>query len=131
MLTPGRLLTLDKDGFDALVRPGLVQEIGAESAQLLVQAGRAQWLDCRYDMEYEESRIPGAQLVPLDRLREAVATLDPAATYVVYCRSGRRSRAAAFLLRERNVQAVSLAGGIKAWPYEVDTQPLEVAAAES
>jgi CRP-like cAMP-binding protein len=125
MLTPGRLLTLDKEAFDALVRPDLVHEVAPDAAQALVQGGRAQWLDCRYDMEYGESRIPGAQLMPLDRLRDAVATLDPSAMYIVYCRSGRRSRAATFLLRERNLRALSLTGGIKAWPYEIDTRPLE------
>jgi len=129
MLTPGRLLTLNKEAFDALVRPGLVQEVAPESAQALAATGHARWLDCRYDMEYEEGRIPGAQLVPLDQLRETVAMLDPAAMYIVYCRSGRRSRAAAFLLRERNIHAVSLAGGVKAWPYEIDTRPLEHEAA--
>ena len=131
MLTPGRLLTLNKEAFDALVRPGLVQEVAPEAAQALAAAGRAQWLDCRYDMEYEEGRIPGARLVPLDHLRETVAMLDPAAMYIVYCRSGRRSRAAAFLLRERNIHALSLAGGIKAWPFEIDTRPLEHEAAVS
>jgi hypothetical protein len=28
------------------------------------------------------------------------------------------------LLRERNIDAVSLAGGIKNWPYEVDMEPI-------
>jgi rhodanese-related sulfurtransferase len=105
--------------------------LGAEAAQALVRDGHAQWLDCRYDMEYEEGRIPGAQLLPLDRLRDSVAMLDPSAMYIVYCRSGRRSRAATFLLRERNLRAVSLAGGIKSWPYEIDTRPLEPAAVAS
>jgi rhodanese-related sulfurtransferase len=81
-------------------------------------------IDCRYDMEFEESRIPGAAWLPLDRIRWDLHRLDPNASYVVYCRSGRRSKAAAFLLRERNIHAVSLAGGIKAWPYEVDLSPL-------
>ena len=75
-------------------------------------------------MEYEESRIPGAPLIPLDRLRWGVHQLDPEATYIVYCRSGRRSKAGAFLLRERNIKALSMIGGIRDWPYEVDASPV-------
>ena len=48
-----------------------------------------------------------------------VFELDPDATYIVYCDTGRRSRAATFLLHERGIQALSLAGGITHWPYEV------------
>jgi len=91
----------------------------------MVSSGKARWLDCRYDMEYEESRIPGALFAPLDKIRLNVQNLNPDETYVVYCHSGRRSKAAVFLLRERHINAVSLAGGIKGWPYEVDAAPLK------
>ena len=50
---------------------------------------------------------------------EGVFELDPDATYIVYCDTGRRSRAATFLLHERGIRALSLAGGITHWPYEV------------
>jgi rhodanese-related sulfurtransferase/CRP-like cAMP-binding protein len=120
MTTPGRLLVLDKADFDELLTPAMVETVDAPSAQALLRDG-GRLLDCRYEMEFEESRIPGAELVPLDRLRhDGVFRLDPQATYVVYCRSGRRSRAAAFLLRERGIRAFSLAGGIRDWPYAVD-----------
>lgn len=124
MTTPGKLLVLEKKDFDELIKPGMVDEIDAEAAQTRLQSGEAKLLDCRYDMEYNESRIPGATFVPLDTLRRGVHDTDPDASYVVYCRSGRRSKAAAFLLRERNIKAVSLKGGIKEWPYEVDTTPV-------
>ncbi len=130
MTTPGRLLALDKADFDKLLRPGMVEEVDPAAALELVQDGNALWLDCRYDMEYEESRIPGAPLVPLDRLRWDVHKLDPEATYVVYCRSGRRSKAAAFLLRERNIKAMSMRGGIKGWPFEVDSSEIDASPAD-
>jgi rhodanese-related sulfurtransferase len=120
MIAPGKLLVLDKSDFDELVRSTFVEEITAEPARELIDTGQARWIDCRYDMEYEESRIPGARLMPLDSIRSQVHTLEPDATYIVYCRSGRRSKAAAFLLRERNLKAMSLVGGITAWPYEVE-----------
>jgi len=125
MISPGRLLVLGKTDFDRLLKPGMVAEVDAAAARDWLERGAAKLLDCRYPMEYEEGRIPGARLVPLDRLRrEAIFSIDPEPHYVVYCRSGRRSRAAVFLLHERGVQAVSLAGGIKDWPYEVDSTPL-------
>lgn len=125
MISPGRLLVLNKTDFDELLKPRMVEVIGAEQANDMLQRGAAKLLDCRYDMEYEESRIPGAQLVPLDKLRsEGVFSIDPEPTYIVYCRSGRRSSAAAFLLRERGIRALSLTGGIKEWPYEVDSTAL-------
>ena len=121
MNSPGRLLVLSKPDFDELLKPRMVEVVGPEQAHDMLARGAAKLLDCRYEMEYEESRIPGAQLVPLDRLRrQGVFSIDPEPTYVVYCRSGRRSSAATFLLRERGIRALSLTGGIKAWPYEVD-----------
>lgn len=125
MKTPGRLLVLRKTDFDALLKPNMVEEVSAERANALLREGSVKLLDCRYDMEFEESRIPGAQLVPLNTLRQqGVFAIDPEPTYIVYCRSGRRSSAAAFLLRERGIRALSLAGGIKDWPYEVDNTAL-------
>lgn len=125
MNSPGRLLRLSKADFDELLKPRMVEAIAAQAARELLQQGAARLIDCRYEMEFEESRIPGARLVPLDTLRrEGVFSLDPEPTYIVYCRSGRRSNAAAFLLRERGIRAFSLTGGIKGWPYEVDNTEL-------
>ena len=125
MTTPGRLLVLTKADFDELLKPQMVDVIAADKAHEMLKQGDAKLIDCRYDMEFEESRIPGAQHIPLDRLRrEAVFWIDPDPTYIVYCRSGRRSSAAAFLLRERGIRAISLTGGIRDWPFEVDSSPL-------
>jgi len=125
MNTPGKLLSLSKDDFAELLQPVMVDEVDAPTAQERLATGAVRLLDCRYDMEFEESRIPGARLVPLDKIREGVYALDPDADYIVYCRSGRRSKAAAFLLNERGIKAASLAGGIKDWPYDVDTLPID------
>jgi rhodanese-related sulfurtransferase/AcrR family transcriptional regulator len=121
MTSPGLLLALSKADFDELVKPRMVDFVDPPDAREMLISGRATLLDCRYPMEYEESRIPGARLVPLQQLRrEGVFALDPALTYIVCCLSGRRSSAAAFLLRERGVRALSLAGGLRKWPFEID-----------
>jgi len=124
MTTPGSLLVLRKADFDVLLRPPMVKEVDAARARDMVADGRARLLDCRHPAEFGESRIPGARLAPLDRLRhEAVFDLEPDLPHVVYCRTGRRSRAAAFLLHERGIRALSLRGGIAEWPYELDNGP--------
>jgi len=124
MLTPGRFLVLRKEDFDDLVKPAVLTEVSAQEAHSLVQEGKVRFLDCRYDMEYEENRLPGAELIQLHKLRFETHRLDPDTRYIVYCRSGRRSKAAAFLLTERRFQARSLAGGIRDWPYEIDDEPI-------
>jgi rhodanese-related sulfurtransferase len=121
MTTPGRLLVLSKADFDALLRPPMVEEVDAAAARDMIACRVAKLLDCRHPVEYEASHIVGALLVPLGSLRhEGVFALDRETTYIAYCDTGRRSRAAAFLLNERGIKALSLVGGITRWPYEVE-----------
>lgn len=116
-IEPGRLWRLAKEDFDESLRAALVAEVSAENAARMIAEGRGRWLDCRTEDEFRESHIPGAQLLPLDRLRGDAEFLDAQQTYIVYCRTGLRSGCAAFLLRERGLNVVSLAGGLCAWPY--------------
>jgi len=124
MVTPGKLWSLHKKDFDELVEPNLVDEIDAKKARQALESKNIKLLDCRYDMEYEESRLFNSQHVALDRLRWDIHNLNPDDEHIVYCRSGRRSRAAVFLMQERNFKAVSLKGGIKEWPFEIDMEPM-------
>lgn len=115
-----RLLRLGRAGFDRHVRAGLLGEVDAEEAKRLLDAGAVGLVDCRYEIEHEASRIAGSELHPLDRIRETGRMLKAGRRYVVYCRSGRRSRAAAFLLRQMGIDAISLRGGISGWPFAVE-----------
>jgi len=125
MTAPGRLLVLEKKDFDELVKPTFMHTIAAKDAVALAKKKkRVEWIDCRYDLEYSESRLPGSRHIPLDQLREHVHDLDPDSVYIVYSRSDRRSRAAAFLLAERGLEVHVLAGGLLDWPFELDTTPL-------
>jgi rhodanese-related sulfurtransferase len=121
MTTPGRVLKLGKEAFDALVGSQLLAEVGAEEARRQIDFRDAVLIDCRFEEEWELWRLKGARLVPLEEIRERSRGLDPTREYIVYCRTGRRSRAAAFLMRQAGLNAVSLAGGIAAWPYERET----------
>ena len=51
MTTPGTLLVLEKDDFNSLLRSEIVDEVTPDEALELINSGKAQWLDCRYDVE--------------------------------------------------------------------------------
>jgi rhodanese-related sulfurtransferase len=111
MLTSGALLRLSKAHFNDLLRKPLLREIDREQALAKVAAG-AQWIDVRYPSEYQYDRWPGALNIPLGEVRNALRVLDQAREYVVYCQSGRRSSAAAFLLAQRGFSTYVLSGGL-------------------
>lgn len=66
----------------------------------------------RLPSEYEKRHIPGARNIPLYFLRNKLRELDPNERYIVYCDTGRRSSAAAYLLNERGYNACVLKEGL-------------------
>lgn len=113
MKTDGVLLRLSKDDFNELLRAPLLQKVSGEEAERKVAAG-ATWIDVRFAAEYRNDGFPGAINIPLDDIRQASTALDPSLEYIVYCQTGRRSSAAAFLLSQRGFNAVLLDGGMRA-----------------
>lgn len=111
MASDGRLLRLGKRDFKELLGEPLLQRVGYAEALERVARG-ALWLDVRYPSEYRYDRLPGAINVPLNEVRNSFAALDPARDYVVYCQSGRRSSAAAFLFAQRGFRVSLLEGGL-------------------
>lgn len=112
MKTAGVLLRLAKPDFVELLKAPLLQVVSRAEAEARVAAGEARWLDVRYAAEYAEDGFPGALNVPLNEIRSAFEVLDRDQEYVVYCQSGRRSSAAAFLLAQHGLKAVWLEGGL-------------------
>lgn len=119
MIGQSRLLVLDKKDFDELINTPMIDRVSAKVAKAMLEEG-AQLLDIRYEDEYEMDYIPGCILIPLLELRERVSELEPGKDYVVYCHSGRRSCVGAMILTEHKLRAVSLNGGIRDWPYEIE-----------
>ena len=111
MKLDGVLLRLAKQDFIALLKEPLLNKVPVAEAQDKVAAG-ALWLDVRYPSEYQYDRLPGAINVPLAEIRNAFNVLDKSRQYVVYCQSGRRSAAAAFLLAHRGFRVALLDGGL-------------------
>lgn len=107
----GDLLRLAKADFNALLREPLLARVGPEGAQQKVRDG-AVWLDVRYPSEYQYDKLPGAINVPVNEVRNMFAVLDKSREYVVYCQSGRRSSAAAFLFAQRGFRVSLLEGGL-------------------
>ncbi len=111
MKTDGGLLRLSKQDFNALLREPLLRGINMEQAKQKVLGG-AEWIDVRYMSEYQYDKLPGAVNIPLSEIRNAFGALDINKEYVVYCQSGRRSAAAAFLLAQRGYHVYLLEGGL-------------------
>jgi rhodanese-related sulfurtransferase len=114
MNTDGILLRLSKHDFNQLLLAPLLQKVTAEEAEGRIAAG-AQWIDVRFPAEYQSDGYPGAINIPLNDIRPAAASLDPGIEYIVYCQTGRRSSAAAFLLSQRGLHATLLEGGMRAY----------------
>ncbi len=72
-------------------------------------------LDVRNPDEWEEARIPGVTLIPMEELSERVDEVPTDRPVPVVCRSGNRSLHASSWLRERGVDAINVAGGTLAW----------------
>ena len=79
-------------------------------------------LDVCTQEEYDQGHIPGAILIPDNRIdadAEKVLT-DQNQLILVYCSSGRRSKLAAERLVQLGYSNIKEFGGILDWPYEVE-----------
>ena len=113
METDGFLMRLAKADFLALLKEPMINWLTTEQALAKVSAG-ARWLDVRLESEHANQGLPGSLNIPLFMLRLKVDSLNPNVPYILYCDTGRRSSAAAFLLSERGFQTYVLQGGIEA-----------------
>lgn len=113
METDGSLMRLSKDDFNSLLKEPMLSWVTNEEAEKMVNEG-AVWLDVRLDSEHKNNGIPGSKNLPLFMLRMKAETLDPDKKYILYCDTGRRSSAGAFLLSERGLQAYCLKDGLQA-----------------
>jgi molybdopterin/thiamine biosynthesis adenylyltransferase/rhodanese-related sulfurtransferase len=78
-------------------------------------------IDVREPHEWDIAQIPGARLIPLATLADALGALDSARPIVVMCRSGARSARAVRQLQDAGFRRVhNLAGGILRWTDDVD-----------
>ncbi len=112
MKTNGQLLRLKKEDFIELLKAPIVSMVNMEQAKQHVAKG-AVWLDVRFESEYKYHHLEGAVNAPIHELRSKLDWLDKTKEYIVYCQTGRRSSAAAFILAQHGINAVVLEGGTR------------------
>jgi CRP-like cAMP-binding protein len=111
MLTDGVLMRLNKQDFRELMNEPLLQWVSYEQARGIVERG-GRWLDVRLPSEHQNLAVEDSVNIPLYFIRLKLSTLDRNIPYVVYCDTGRRSSAAAYILVERGFDAYVLTGGL-------------------
>jgi molybdopterin/thiamine biosynthesis adenylyltransferase/rhodanese-related sulfurtransferase len=101
---------------------GAVTEIQpSQLAERLQRGEKLEIIDVREPYEWQIGHIPGARLVPLDRIAEEIPRLDKRRETILYCKVGGRSMKAAQQLANAGVTEVrNLTGGILRWIDEVD-----------
>lgn len=95
-------------------------KISGEEAKKMMEEGGVTVVDVRTAGEYAEGYIPAAVNLPVENIGAEPPELlpDKDAVLLVYCRSGRRSKAAADQLVELGYTKVYDFGGIIDWTYE-------------
>jgi CRP-like cAMP-binding protein len=121
MIKDGKLMRLSKKAFDEVMKPPVVEWLTPGMASILARQG-AVVLDVRMPEEHAERAIKGAQNVPLYTLRESVADFDRSKKYIVYCNTGERSAAAAFILSKLGFQVFALHGGLSGMIRQLEKQ---------
>lgn len=93
-----------------------MKNISPRDAEALLAAGGVDLVDVREPAEWATGHLPGARLVPLDRLRAAPRAALPRDHVLLVCARGGRSQTAARLAEQAGlVDVYSLDGGTEAW----------------
>ena len=105
-----------------------VPEIEPEEVKRKIDDGEAiQIIDIRSPAEFGRGHIPGAENVPMHELPARVDDIEWADDVVVACPIGQSSIQAARLIESyegigESASVQSLAGGYRAWTYDLETE---------
>jgi CRP-like cAMP-binding protein len=119
MIKDGKLMRLAKRAFDEVMKPPAVDWLTPGKASIFARNG-AVVLDVRMPEEFQQRAIKGAINTPLYTLRETVNEYDRGKKYVVYCNTGERSAAAAFIMSKMGFDVYALHGGISGMIKQID-----------
>jgi len=132
--TPKITELIDYDAFCGVVSDDAQQAaagstITALELKEMIDAGKDfALIDVREQNEYEIVSIPGATLIPKDRILsgEALSEIPQDKPVVLHCKSGARSAEALAVLHHAGFKdAVHVGGGVLAWVKQVDpSQPV-------
>ena len=91
-------------------------DLSPQDVKAELDAGTAILVDVRDPTEYEDERIPGAFLMPLNLFNPAQFKMPSATRIIFMCQLGGRSTQAAEKLMASGVETVHhLGGGLEAW----------------
>ncbi|MEX1031774.1 MAG: cyclic nucleotide-binding domain-containing protein [Cellvibrionaceae bacterium] len=112
MKTDGVLMYISKRDFLKLLKEPQVDVADAREVRDLISQG-AICIDVRTEEEYESGHLEQAINIPLNLLRIKTRLLDYDTQYILYCDTGRRSRAAAHLLAKSAFKTIALGAGLQ------------------
>lgn len=102
-------------------RPKKYENLTAEAFQKLILQKDTVLVDVRSAGEFMTEKIPGARNIDIQSgtFSELVKNLPKDKTYLLYCRSGRRSAKACSLMAEFGFTKLkNLSNGIGGWPFD-------------
>lgn len=110
MTSDGVLMRLDKSSFKLLLLEPQVKE--AKETDTYDPANAPVYIDVRTQEEYDAGHLALSANIPLSLLALKQRLLRRDVAYVLYCDTGRRSRAAAYLLSKQGYETSALCGGL-------------------
>lgn len=111
-------LFLVKSGNTNITASTSIQSIGAKEARDMIKSGKPTIIDVRTPMEVSSGKIKNALTINVasPSFKNEINKLDKNTTYIVYCRSGRRSmNACNTMSKEGFTDLYNLEGGYNAW----------------
>ena len=121
MLSDGVLMQLNKDSFIDLIKKPSLSSLSFNQATEVINEG-GEWIDVRFAEEFKASHIGTSANIPLNLLRAQIDEFSHDKHYVLYCDTGGRSSAAAFLLTKDGFHVSYLEGGLVSNPEATNEQ---------
>ncbi|MCM2359565.1 MAG: rhodanese-like domain-containing protein [Geobacteraceae bacterium] len=92
------------------------RNITSAQAKPLLDKGSVFLLDVRTPQEYQQARLNGAVLIPIDQVERRLGEIPKNKTILVYCAVGSRSNLVAGFLAEKGFREVyNMSDGIVGW----------------
>lgn len=98
-----------------------IQEVSPQDVENMIENNEKLFvIDVREDEEVAQGMVPTAKHIPLGHIPNEVDKLPKDQSYVMICRSGRRSMNAAEFMKEKGFQDVkNMEGGMLKWNGEL------------
>ncbi|MFT4566736.1 MAG: rhodanese-related sulfurtransferase [Saprospiraceae bacterium] len=109
---------LFKNKIDSIPEVMNYADIDVKEAKKMLSKGEATALDVRTSLEVSHGKIIGSKSINFSSpsFADALNSIEKNETYIVYCRSGRRSRQACKAMSKQGFKNIyNLAGGYNVW----------------